>query len=236
MIKKSFISFVFLLNCFCFLQQAKAQFNQLDHDSKGHYFGITGAFNSSRFKYYYSKDLITNDTILQISTKQGPGFNLGLMANKRISKRMDIRTIPAMSFGEKNMQFLVHDFATGKDSTAKFNIQNIYIDLPVQLKLKSDRVKDFRMYVIAGMKYTYDLASLSKARKATNLIKLTPHDLSGELGFGFEFYFPMFILAPEIKISQGLMNVLSPDSHLLFSRELDKLKSRTITLSIHIEG
>ncbi|MEY2829042.1 MAG: hypothetical protein RIQ33_900 [Bacteroidota bacterium] len=220
----------------CINNDANAQFNQLDHDFKGHYFGITGAFNSSRFMYYYHADFITNDTILQISTKPGPGFNLGLMANKRLSKRIDIRTIPAMSFGEKNMIFKVHDFSTGKDSIAKFNIQNIYIDLPLQIKLKSDRVKDFRMYVISGMKYTYDLASLSKARKATNLIKLTPHDVSAELGFGFEFYFPMFILAPELKISQGLMNVLSPDSRLIFSRELDKLRSRTITISIHIEG
>ena len=236
MIKKVIISFIIILNCICFIQETKAQFNQLDHDKKGHYFGITGAFNSSRFKYYYSKDFITNDTILQIGTKPGPGFNLGLMVNKRISKRFDVRMIPAMSFGEKNMQFVVHDFKTGNDSTAKFNIQNIYIDIPVQLKLKSDRVKDFRMYLISGMKYTYDLASLSKARKATTLRKLTPHDVSGEIGFGFEFYFPMFILAPELKISQGLMNVLSPDSHLIFSRELEGLKSRTITLSIHIEG
>ncbi len=215
---------------------AFAQFNQLEHDKKKHYFGITFGFNTSRFRVYPSADFITNDTIKQIQTKAGPGFNLGLMANIRLSNRLDVRIVPAMVFGEKNLIFTTHDYTNGKDTLSKFNIQNIYIDLPIQFKLKSDRVKDFRMYVISGMKYSYDLASLSKARKANNLVRLTPHDLSAEVGFGFEFYFPLFILAPEIKVSQGMMNVLFQDSHLLYSRELDQLKSRTITFSIHIEG
>ena len=141
-----------------------------------------------------------------------------------------------MVFGEKNIVYTTHDYATNTDTITKFNVQNIYIDVPIQLKLKSDRVKDFRMYVVAGMKYAYDLAALSKARKAQNLVRLTPHDVAAEFGVGFEFYFPLFILAPEIKISQGLMNVLSRDEHLLNSRVLDQLKSRTITFSIHIEG
>ena len=232
--KKVYI--LFLILQFIFVSKIFAQFNQLDHDKKKHYFGITFGFNTSRFRVYPSADFITNDTIKQIQTKAGPGFNLGLMANIRLSSRLDVRTVPAMVFGEKNLIFTTHDYTNGKDTLSKFNIQNIYIDLPIQFKLKSDRVKDFRMYVISGMKYTYDLASLSKARKATNLVRLTPHDLSAEVGFGFEFYFPLFILAPEIKVSQGMMNVLFHDSHLLYSRELDQLKSRTITFSIHIEG
>lgn len=215
---------------------AKAQFNQMDHDRKKYYFGITGAYNSSRFKYFPSKDFITNDTILQQSTKKGPGFNLGLLANFRINRRLDFRTLPAIVFGEKNMLFLVHDFGKNKDTTAKFNVQNIYIDLPFQIKLKSDRVRDFRMYLIGGGKYAYDLASLAKARKADKIIRLQPHDLAAELGIGMEFYFPLFILAPEIKISQGLLNVLYPDDHLIFSRSLQQLKTRTITVSIHIQG
>jgi hypothetical protein len=90
--------------------------------------------------------------------------------------------------------------------------------------------------MIGGGKYAYDLASLSKARKAEKLIRLTPNDFALELGFGFEFYFPLFILAPEVKISQGMMNVLSPDKNLIYSRSLDALKSRTITFSLLIEG
>ena len=231
-------SFFFLLNfCLLFLYDgAKAQFNQLDHDRKQYYFGINGGVNNSRFRYFPAKDFITNDTILQMTTTSGIGAHIGLLFNYKLNKRFDTRILPSIVFGEKNLQFRVHDFAINKDSTAHFNIQNIYIDVPFQFKLKSDRVADFRFYMLGGGKYAYDLASLSKSRKADKLIRLTPNDFALELGFGFEFYFPLFILAPEVKISQGMMNVLSPDKNLIFSRSLDALKSRTITFSLLIEG
>ncbi len=230
--------FFFLLNfCLFFLYDgAKAQFNQLDHDRKQYYFGINGGVNNSRFRYFPAKDFITNDTILQMTTTSGIGAHIGLLFNYKLNKRFDTRILPSIVFGEKNLQFRVHDFAINKDSTAHFNIQNIYIDVPFQFKLKSDRVADFRFYMLGGGKYAYDLASLSKSRKADKLIRLTPNDFALELGFGFEFYFPLFILAPEVKISQGMMNVLSPDKNLIFSRSLDALKSRTITFSLLIEG
>jgi hypothetical protein len=171
-----------------------------------------------------------------MTTTSGIGAHIGLLFNYKLNKRFDTRILPSIVFGEKNLQFRVHDFAINKDSTAHFNIQNIYIDVPFQFKLKSDRVADFRFYMLGGGKYAYDLASLSKSRKADKLIRLTPNDFALELGFGFEFYFPLFILAPEVKISQGMMNVLSPDKNLIFSRSLDALKSRTITFSLLIEG
>ena len=233
---KAIRSLLLVLSLFAWSNQVHAQFNQMDHDRKKYYFGITGAYNSSRFKYYPSADFIKDDSILAQSTKKGPGFNLGLLCNFRINKRFDVRTLPAIVFGEKNMLFTVHDFHKNIDTTAKFNVQNIYIDVPFQLKLKSDRVQDFRVYMIGGGKYAYDLASLAKARKADKIIRLLPHDVALEIGLGFEFYFPLFILAPEIKLSQGLMNVLYNDDHLLFSRTLQQLKSRTITISLHIQG
>jgi hypothetical protein len=171
-----------------------------------------------------------------MTTSSGIGGQVGLLCNYRLNKRFDIRILPSIVIGEKNLQFRVHDFVTKKDSIAHFNIQNSYVDIPFQFKLKSDRVSDFRFYMLGGGKYAYDLASLSKARKAEKMIRLTPNDFALELGFGFEFYFPLFILAPEVKISQGMMNVLSPDKNLIFSRSLDALKSRTITFSLLIEG
>lgn len=215
---------------------ASAQLNMLDHDKKSHYFGITMGINSSRFKVYKSAMMILNDTILTVNTKAGPGFNLGIMSNLRINKRFDLRAIPAMVFGEKNLVYLVRDYSIKKDTVTKFNIQNIYFDMPVQIKFKSDRYKDFRMYMIGGGKYSYDLAALGKARKATNIVKLNANDISAEFGIGAEFYFPLFILAPELKISHGLNNILFPDHHLIFSSVLDKLKSRTLTFSLHIQG
>ncbi len=44
--------------------------------------------------------------------------------------------------------------------------------------------------MLGGFNYQYDLASNSSSRKAQNLVKLSPSDLSIEAGLGFQFYSP----------------------------------------------
>lgn len=57
-----------------------------------------------------------------------------------------------------------------------------------------------------------------------------------EFGIGFSFYFPSFIFSPEIKISNGLRNLHARDEALRFSNVFDKIQSRMIVFSIHLEG
>ena len=60
--------------------------------------------------------------------------------------------------------------------------------------------------------------------------------LQFEVGVGMQFFFPYFILSPEIKFSQGLNNTLIYNRSLIESRIIEKLTSRTFTISFHIEG
>ncbi|HWB90268.1 MAG TPA: hypothetical protein VG605_00390, partial [Puia sp.] len=78
--------------------------------------------------------------------------------------------------------------------------------------------------------------SNSSARKAQDLVKLSPSDLSVEGGIGFQFYFPVFILSPELKISEGIKNVHSRDPSLQYSNVIDKLKTRMVVFSLIFEG
>ncbi len=91
------------------------------------------------------------------------------------------------------------------------------------------------MYTIGGAKFDYDLASTAGARKAEDLIKLNRKDLSVELGLGFHFYFPVFVLTPEIKLSSGLLNLHSRDESLRYSNVIDKINSKMITFSLTVE-
>jgi hypothetical protein len=90
--------------------------------------------------------------------------------------------------------------------------------------------------MMAGIKGEIDLASNARAKRAEDLVKINKYDYGPELGLGFNFYFPSFILSPEIKISNGLNNIHSRDEHLKFSNVFDKIFSRMIVFSIHIEG
>lgn len=82
----------------------------------------------------------------------------------------------------------------------------------------------------------WDLASNSKKRKANDIVKLAVLDFGVEVGFGFEFYFPLFIFSPEIKLSRGLNNVHVPTENYQYSDVLDNLRSRTLTISLQFEG
>jgi hypothetical protein len=90
--------------------------------------------------------------------------------------------------------------------------------------------------MLGGVKADMDLAANARARRAEDLVKLEKSDYGIEAGIGFNFYFPSFIFTPEIKISNGLRNIHSRDKNLKYSNVLDRIQSRMIVFSIHLEG
>jgi hypothetical protein len=68
------------------------------------------------------------------------------------------------------------------------------------------------------------------------MIRVKRFDYGVELGLGFNFYFPSFILSPEIKVSNGLSDLHQRNEALNYSRVLDQINSRMIVFTLHIEG
>lgn len=195
------------------------------------HFGIHMGFNVSDFKVRLSEDFVYNDSILGVRSSGGPGFNLNIMGSLHLSKNFEIKILPGVAFAEKYLNYNIRDVGVTEKK-----IESIYVETPFQIKFKSDPIKDFKIYVVAGMKYGYDMAANAESRRAEDLVKLTRHDLSVDYGVGFEIHFPLFILAPEFKVSNGLMDVHSPDPNLSFSRALGGLRTRMFLFSINFEG
>ncbi|MCW5907127.1 MAG: PorT family protein [Chitinophagales bacterium] len=227
MIKK--LAFSLLL--FVCALQLKAQFNIHELGRKDIYFGIAMGISVADYKLIHTPVHPENDSIRYFKPKLGPGFNLGIIANYQFHKYFDLRFIPTLCFSDKTIEYedLNH-------SIVKKTISSIYLDFPLQLRFKSDPIKDFRIYVIGGIRYDFDLASNVKARKAEDIIKVARHDAAGEYGLGFMIYFPYFILSPEIKVSHGFVNLNVPTPGLIYSRVLQRMYSRTFTLTINLEG
>jgi hypothetical protein len=213
---------------------AKAQttMHMEEHDAKPYYFGITLAGNNSNFKLYHDEIFLKQDSIMVAEPLRTFGFNLGLLGNLRLSDYFDIRFNPQLLFASKNLYYKEN---YPQRETTK-NIESILLSFPLQLKFKSDRIGNMRVYTIGGLKYDYDLASNARARRAEDLVKIRKSDFGYEFGAGFEFYFPSFIFSPEFKISNGIGNVHVKDEHLRYSNVIDKLNSRMIVFSIHLEG
>lgn len=209
----------------------KAQFNYHEMGKKSIYFGIALGANVGDFKLIHTKQMAVNDSIRYFRSKIGPGFNLGIIANYQFHRYFDLRFIPTLSFSDKAIEYedLNHNIQ-------KKTLSSIYLDFPLQIRFKSDPIKDFRIYVIAGLRYDYDLASNVKSRKADDIIRLNRHDAAAEYGIGFMIYFPYFILSPEFKVSHGFINVHAPSPGLIYSRVIERMYSRTFTFTINLEG
>lgn len=214
---------------------SKAQERVAKNDSKfekrKYHFGIQVGFNVADFKIRHSEDFIYDDEILTALTQVGPGFSLAILGSLHLSKNFELRTVPGVSFAERH---LLYDTRSSQRVDKK--IESITVETPIHIKFKSDPIRDFKVYVFAGMKYGFDMASNSKSRRAEDLVKLSKHDLALDYGVGFEIHFPLFILAPEFKVSNGLINIHSADPFLNFSRALGGLRSRMFMFSLNFEG
>ncbi len=204
------------------------------YKDRPYYFGITLGYNQAFYKMDYKPRFINTDTILSIEPIHSSGFSLGLLGNLKVVRHLDLRLNPTLIFTEKDL-FYGFKGDSGRLEDRK-NVESILMSIPVQVKLKSDRVGNFRAYLLAGLKYDYDLASNASNRQAKDIIKLSPNNFGYEAGFGFEFYLPYFIFSPEIKFSYGSRNIHIYEPENLYSNRIGRLLSRMIVISIHLEG
>jgi Outer membrane protein beta-barrel domain len=230
----------FLLFGFIFLAQtALAQpkeLNLYDHDSKPYYFGITLGGSVTRFHTQLHSRFLQDDSIYVAEPGNAPGFSLGLLASLRLSDRFEFRFNPQLFFTARNI-FYTLKYPDGDGLTkVEKTVESVTVSFPFQLKLQSDRIGNFRVYMMTGVKGDIDLASNATARRAEDLVKIKKYDYGIELGLGFNIFFPQFILSPEIKLSNGIPNIHVRDPSLIYSSVFDKIQSRMIVFSIHIEG
>lgn len=215
------------------MAQLRDVINQEDHDDKPYHFGINLGYNKSHFSFTHHPEFLQRDTIMDVESINSTGINLAWLVNFRISDHFDLRLHPLdLTFSEK--AFLYTENYT-PDTMVTKKVQSITLSFPVYIKFSSDRIRNFKVYTIAGGKFDYDLASNAGARKAEDLIKLKSSDLSVEVGMGFHIYFPYFVLSPEIKLSSGLANLHSRDPDLRYSNVIDKINSKMITFSLTVE-
>lgn len=211
----------------------KSNRNYLDFQNKPYYFGLSLGTNSSGYKISQSQFFINNDSISVAEGNKGPGFDIHFILNVKIGEYFDFRIMPGFSFAERNLEFTSANDATIVNNRS---FESVFADAPFLLRFKSAPYRDKRAYVVAGMKYSFDVQSNSKSRQSNSLVKISPHDFNLEIGAGLQFFFPYFIFSPEIKYSRGINNILIYDNNLNESRVIEQLRSSIFTISFHFEG
>ena len=228
---------ILVLTGFSASAQLRDNLNLPESDNKPFYLGIGILYARSHFQISAHPSFLQSDSVLSVNSTNNTGVGLTGFFNFRISKHFHFRVVfPELIFSSQNLVYTLKDPASGNTSSVSKQIESITAGMPLQIKFTSDRIHNFRVYMIAGGSFQYDLASNATARKAQDLVKLKPYDFSVQAGIGLQFYLPMIILSPELKISNGLINVHSRDPNLIYSSVIDKLNSRMIVFSLIIEG
>ena len=218
--------------------QFREELNQLDHDDNGYHFGIHLGVNRSHFSFTHHPIFLQRDSVQGIESINSTGINLAWLVSFRLGEHFDLRTYPlSLVFTEKAFEYSLKypDRPAGENPITLKKVQGITLAFPVQIKFSSDRIKNFKVYMMAGGRVEYDLAANAGAKKTGEQIKLKPFDYGVDAGIGFHFYFPFFVLTPEVKIGWGLANLHARDEDLKYSNVIDKINSRTVTFSFTVE-
>ena len=221
------VVFALTANVLCAQYSAGKNLNYDDYKRKSYYFGISLGFNSSKHQVFHSREFIGNPQIQLAQGAPGLGFNVHGIVNYKFGEYFDFRMLPGISFTTRHLDF---------NANNRTSVESIFAEIPLHVRYKSAPYKDKRAFIVAGLNYSFDVASNSKTRQADNFIKISPHDFQLEAGFGMQFFFQYFILSPEIKFSQGITNILLFNDQIVEASVMEKLLSRTITLSFHFEG
>jgi len=218
--------------------QLRDSYNLENHDDKPYYFGIVLGFNSSHYNITQAPYFLANDTIMSVNSQNASRIHLGILVNYQLSRRFDIRFYPLnLIFSEKKLIYTQKFPNVGSDALTETRaIESIVLSFPLQVRLKSDRIDNFRVYSLLGVKYDYDLASNAGARTGDDFVKVKKGDFGVEAGVGFQFFFKYFIFSPELKVSQGLSNVLIRDESIKYSAVMNSMRSRMVMFSLQFEG
>lgn len=229
---------VFVTALLVFVKAARAQkeIYRMNHDNLPYYFGLTLGYNTSYLQVSKSPKFLQSDSIMSAEPVSSGGIAMGLLATLRLNDHFQFRANPQLVIG--GSKYIAYTLGSSKPGEALYQKQVLpatLVSFPFQFKFNSDRIGNFRTYLMAGMKFDMDLSSNSAARNADDILKLKRYDLGYEAGIGFNFFLPFVTVSPEIKISNGITNIHQLDPSLKYSNIFDKIQSRMIVFSIHLE-
>lgn len=227
-----------LVLLFSWAPSLKAQSIQhrLHREDLPYYFGITLGYNSSYLHVNKSSLFLQSDSVLTAEPGASGGIAMGLLAAARLNEHWQVRFNPQLIIGgARSIRYTLGSALPGESLQQKQSLPSTLVSFPLQMKFNSDRIGNFRTYLLGGARYDIDLSSNSGLRNADDLVKLRSGDFGLEAGLGFNFYLPFVTISPEIKISYGLSNLHRTDPALKYSNVLDKIQSRMVMFSIHLE-
>lgn len=215
-------------------------FNLPKFDDKYYHFGFLLSVNRSDFKLINQDANNFADSLYGISNKPQGGFDLALLASLDMTPNFHLRFIPGLSWQDRGLIYRFLEVDDGEEVITEYlkTSQSVYLEFPLLLKVRTNRVNNFAAYGLIGGKFGLDMQSqkdVNNAGEDVKIVKLQKSDYSIVTGAGVDFFLEYFKFGIELKGAIGLPNVLIPEEHQ-FSRTIDQLRTRTFVVSLTFEG
>ena len=202
-----------------------------DYDEKWLHYGFRFGVHSNAYRLKYSDDFVRTslDSTLGIFPVNKAGFSVGFVANFRVNDYVNFRILPGVNFSEYQLDYVY----IGQDSR-KEPVESTMIELPFQLKFKSQRRVNSRMYIVAGITPSVEANGRKKLDNEDRLITES-FNITADFGFGIDIYNEWYKFSPEIRFSRGMSNMLKSEQND-FSAGIDRLTTNMVTLFLLFEG
>jgi len=237
--RKSHISLyiLFLLVCLDASGQKPKPKNESWYDEKPVHFGFSLGFNAMDFNITPSQTALEATKLYPEVTLLNPGINIQIVTNFNLAKHLDIRFLPGVSFGQRVVRY--YNYETLEIYNDEQKLESSFLEFPVLLKYKGERLNNVRPYVIGGLNFRYDLAAKKEYDDEKPVyLRLEKPDLYYEFGAGLDFYLAYFKLSVELKMSTGIGSILADDPHPQFpqyANAIERMRSQIWVLAFHFE-
>ena len=205
---------VFLGILILLTSSASAQYDRIinrpNFDKRLIHFGFYLGLNQNDFKVAYKKSNYLNPNV---SVAPSNGFNVGLVADLRLHKNINLRFEPGLISNSKVLSFT--HINTKRDSVRE--IGSTYLHLPLVLKFSTDRLDNVRPYVLAGVSMDYNFSSNHKNTNDNSggEFRMKPVNYMYEVGIGIDLYLPYFKFSPSIR------GVFAINDELIYDQDIN---------------
>lgn len=205
-------------------------------DTKKYHFGFALSGNRSDFNLAYTPDYSFSDSLQAIINQPQAGFDLALVASWDATKNVHLRFLPGLSFQERSLEYRFEK--EGETDLKVRRTESVYLNFPLLLKLRTDRVGNYAAYALIGGKFSKDMQSQEETNQqlaSDFILRLESGNSSFDVGAGVDIFLPFFKFSLEGKFELGNRNILIQDDSR-YSAPLESLKTRSFILSLCFEG
>jgi Outer membrane protein beta-barrel domain len=204
---------------------------QPDYDAKKIHFGYFLGYSSTNYMIKFNNSYlatVNNGKVYAISSPTSGAIKAGALVNFYINDYFDFRFSPltVAIYSRKLLE---------NDSIAHNQEDKAWFEIPLQIKYKSERRHNSRMFIFGGLKYGFETNVVNKRNKVALIDNFSTKtsDFSVEYGMGLELFREYFKVTPELHFSHGIKNMINPGvNRSSFLSYADKLKTHSVTLYI----